>query len=303
MKRLFFALWPDEKTRQQCGDIIQKLSGAGLRPVAAKNLHVTLVFLGNIDDEREAAVTAAAGALNVPSGMSVTFDRLSFWKKPAIYCLTGSRFDASVAELVEQLSAIAFQYGIQVDERPFRPHVTLARKARAAVDIDFKPIIWRADDFCLVQSCSTKDGVEYRVIRRWPGKQTGLTSASQANLSLWRNVMPYLKLSTNVEISQPQASQLLKDLSKLVAQGTGKPEQYVMVELAGGKSMAFGGSSEPLAYLECKSIGLTSVQAKALSASLNKALTAGLSLAADRIYIEFSNCPAELWGWNGTTFG
>ncbi len=115
--------------------------------------------------------------------------------------------------------------------------------------------------------------------------------------------MPYLKLSTNVEISEPQSGQLLGELSKLIAQQTGKPERYVMVELTAGKTMLFGGSSEPLAYLECKSIGLNSAQAKALSAALSKALTAALSLAADRIYIEFSNCPAEYWGWNGSTFG
>lgn len=115
--------------------------------------------------------------------------------------------------------------------------------------------------------------------------------------------MPYLKLNTNVEISDAQTGQLLGELSKLLAQQTGKPERYVMVELAGGKAMSFGGSSESLAYLECKSIGLNSTQAKALSAALSKALAGALSLPADRIYIEFSNCPAEYWGWNGSTFG
>lgn len=115
--------------------------------------------------------------------------------------------------------------------------------------------------------------------------------------------MPYLKLSTNVIIDQEQSSRLLSELSALVAKETGKPERYVMVELTGGKAMLFGGSNRPLAYLECKSIGLSPAQAKALSASLSLLLTAGLQLPADRIYIEFSNCPAEFWGWNGSTFG
>jgi phenylpyruvate tautomerase len=115
--------------------------------------------------------------------------------------------------------------------------------------------------------------------------------------------MPFLKLSTNVEISESQSGQLLGDLSKLLAQQTGKPERYVMVEMASGKAMMFAGSSDPLAYLECKSIGLSTAQAKALSDALSKALATALSLSADRIYIEFSNCPAEYWGWNGSTFG
>lgn len=167
MKRLFFALWPDDTTRRRCRELGKQLDGQGLRPVAAKNLHVTLLFLGGIDAEREAAVTAAAGELVVPDSMSMSFDRVSFWKKPAIYCLTGRSFDPALVELVDLLAAIAARYGIQVDERPFKPHVTLARKAGARVDIVFEPIIWRADAFCLVES---KEGSEYQVIQRWSAK-------------------------------------------------------------------------------------------------------------------------------------
>lgn len=115
--------------------------------------------------------------------------------------------------------------------------------------------------------------------------------------------MPYLKLSTNVEISSQQTPKLLADFSQLLAKETGKPERYVMVEVTGGKAMLFGGNDQPLAYVECKSIGLSPVQAKTLSAAISRVLTSQLSVAADRIYIEFSNCPAEFWGWNGATFG
>lgn len=115
--------------------------------------------------------------------------------------------------------------------------------------------------------------------------------------------MPYLKLSTNVEVDEEQSPQLLAELSQLLAKETGKPERYVMVEVKGGKAMLFGGSAEPLAYLECKSIGLSTGQAKALATSIPQLLAARLSLKPDRIYIEFSNCPAEFWGWNGSTFG
>lgn len=114
--------------------------------------------------------------------------------------------------------------------------------------------------------------------------------------------MPFLKLSTNIEISDQQSRQLLVGLSQLVAKETGKPERYVMVEIEGGKSMSFSGTNDPLAYLECKSIGLSAAQAKALASSLSRALSVGLALSADRIYIEFSNCPGEFWGWNGSTF-
>lgn len=114
--------------------------------------------------------------------------------------------------------------------------------------------------------------------------------------------MPYLNLKTNVAITQQQSPQLLSELSKLIAQTTGKPERYVLVELTENKAMLFAGTNDPLAYLECKSIGLTSLQAKTLSATISKVLKENLHINSERVYIEFSDCPGEFWGWNGSTF-
>ncbi|MEE7626848.1 phenylpyruvate tautomerase MIF-related protein [Methylobacter sp. Wu8] len=115
--------------------------------------------------------------------------------------------------------------------------------------------------------------------------------------------MPYLKLTTNIAIDKKQSPELMSQFSQLLAKETGKPERYVMVELSGGKDMLFGGSNEPLAYVECKSIGLSTQQAQSLSAAISQLLASRLQLPAERVYIEFSNCPANLWGWNGSTFG
>ena len=115
--------------------------------------------------------------------------------------------------------------------------------------------------------------------------------------------MPYLKLRTNTTISKQQSPELLTQLSQLLAKETGKPERYVMVELDSDREMIFSGTNEPLAYIECKSIGLSSDQAKSLSASISQLLIEKLQIPSERIYIEFSNCPAEFWGWNGSTFG
>jgi len=115
--------------------------------------------------------------------------------------------------------------------------------------------------------------------------------------------MPYLKLTTNISINKERSGKLLSQFSQLLAKETGKPERYVMVELTGDKDMLFGGSNDPVAFVECKSIGLSVQQAKSLSASISQLLANDLQLPAERVYIEFSNCPANLWGWNGSTFG
>lgn len=115
--------------------------------------------------------------------------------------------------------------------------------------------------------------------------------------------MPLLKLRTNVSIASDKVTELMSDFSQCLANETGKPERYVMVEIDAQRNMLFGGSPEPLAYVECKSIGLSSGQASSLSKSISQILHSQLGIDIDRVYIEFSNCPAELWGWNGSTFG
>jgi len=166
LKRLFFALWPEQNARQQCAALINKLNRTG-KPVKEANLHVTVLFLGRISPEQQAVITGEAGKLPSPP-ITLSFDRLSFWKKPAVLCLTACQFDQSVSILNENLARIAEQQGIPIENRPFKPHVTLVKKANSAIDLDFAPILWRSNGFCLVESCSGSDGVEYRIIQRWP---------------------------------------------------------------------------------------------------------------------------------------
>lgn len=165
MKRLFFALWPDESTRQRCRKIQRSLHGHG-RPVSITNVHITLVFLGNVDEAQQVAMTKAAANIAVLP-MKLVFNRLDYWKRPAVVCLTGEQIDPIILNLVEQLTTAAVQNKISVDQRPYKPHVTLLRKAKAVPEIEIKPIDWLADRFCLVESCSTPNGVEYRVIEEW----------------------------------------------------------------------------------------------------------------------------------------
>lgn len=113
--------------------------------------------------------------------------------------------------------------------------------------------------------------------------------------------MPYIKLNTNQEITDKP--NVLRKLSQLAAKETGKPESYVMIEVSDKRAMLFAGSDAPLAFLECKSIGLNEKQAKSLSAAIADLLNSELKIPANRIYIEFSNAPASFWGYNGSTFG
>lgn len=114
--------------------------------------------------------------------------------------------------------------------------------------------------------------------------------------------MPYLHIQTNRPIPEGTHQDLLHKASRLVAEQLGKPERYVMVALAPPVPMLFAGDDEPAAYLELKSIGLPRDHTPALSAALCDLLEESLAISPGRVYIEFSDAPRTMWGWDGGTF-
>ncbi len=114
--------------------------------------------------------------------------------------------------------------------------------------------------------------------------------------------MPLLNITTNQSIDPTQADELIRQASSTVAGMLAKPERYVMVRLEHNPRMLFGGSDEPLAYLELKSIGLPGDRTKDYSRTLCDLIGQQLEIPTDRIYIEFSDAARHLWGWNGGTF-
>lgn len=112
--------------------------------------------------------------------------------------------------------------------------------------------------------------------------------------------MPFLSVQTNQTLADPVG--LAKQLSGEVADLLGKPEAYVMVRVEAGLSMTFAGDDGPCVYLELKSIGLPGQRTKDFSSRLCGLMEQLLGVSGARVYIEFSDAPRNLWGWNGSTF-
>ncbi len=117
--------------------------------------------------------------------------------------------------------------------------------------------------------------------------------------------MPLIKVQTSASRPAPAAAEaLLKSLSASLAQHLGKPESYVMTALEPEVSMTFGGTTEPVCYVEIKSIGtMAPEKTQAMSQDFCQALSSALGVPANRIYIEFADARGAMWGWNGSTFG
>ncbi len=114
--------------------------------------------------------------------------------------------------------------------------------------------------------------------------------------------MPLLRIQTNIAVDRQNTERLLKDASQRIAAALGKPEQYMMVSLEPDRVMTLAGTSEATAFLELRGIGLPVAKTAALSRLLCEWIEAELGIAPPRIYINFADVPANLWGWNGQTF-
>lgn len=144
------------------------LRGSGGRPVPPSRLHVTLVFLGAVGEADLPRVLAAAQRL-VAAPFELCFDRVEHWPRPQVLVAVPSALPAAATQLAASLGAALARGAFEVESRPWRPHVTLARKVvRPAAGSTLKPVRWPVTALSLVESLAVPGGVRYAVIERWP---------------------------------------------------------------------------------------------------------------------------------------
>lgn len=173
-RRLFFALWPDEAQRCALEHAAAKaVRHSGGRPVPVSNLHVTLAFLGSVaparipDLQRIACEQAARLAHDAPA--TLTFARLAHWKEAQILCALAAESSPSASGLAVALQEAAAALGLSPDRKPFRAHVTLARKVvRPGALLPLRPTVWHFDAFALIDSRTESSGPVYSVIDSYP---------------------------------------------------------------------------------------------------------------------------------------
>ncbi len=115
--------------------------------------------------------------------------------------------------------------------------------------------------------------------------------------------MPLLKLETTVVVTDDMRKALLPALSKILADTTGKPEDYVMVTVT-PSAMLMSGKTGDAAFVDVRGIGgLNGDVNRRLSQKVCRLLQESLGVSPDRIYLNFTELAATNWGWKGNTFG
>jgi 2'-5' RNA ligase len=167
-RRLFLALWPDDELRRRLRHLLDRTvqirSG---RPEPIANLHVTLVFIGNVAGGRVAPIERAAAGLS-GTAFELALDRIGYWGRSRILWLGPREVPAALFSLVKDLRAALEPCGVTAETRPYLPHMTLARKVRhppPAGVID--AVNWRVNTYSLMESVPLERGSAYRELAAW----------------------------------------------------------------------------------------------------------------------------------------
>ena len=169
-RRLFFALWPGPDALAAATAAVRSLVPQGTgRAQRPEQLHLTLEFLGDVPEPRLGSVLEAGEAVVASTTpFEVVLDRLEHWRRPQVLCLTASVVPEPLAELVRSLRSALSARGFDPEKRPFRPHLTLARKVRLPPPAEsITPQRWAAHEYSLVESISGPDGSRYERLSTW----------------------------------------------------------------------------------------------------------------------------------------
>lgn len=166
-RRLFFALWPSDRQRELLRDTLRPvLTSIEGDATDRRNWHVTVVFIGDFPEEQIPFLQAAAAEVERTT-IRLRFDRVSFWQRPKIACLQPVTVPASLQELVASLTRVLAAFDIVPEDRVYRPHITVARRARTFDDVLLtRPIDLEWNEFELVESVPAPGGVSYLPLKQ-----------------------------------------------------------------------------------------------------------------------------------------
>lgn len=169
MVRLFFALPCPASTRES---VIAwrdtHLQALKRQWVPAPNLHITLAFVGAVNEsDMESLLTLGDRIQQSP--FALTLNRIGEFGRGKYVWLGPSETPASLTALTHALTARLSEHGFPIDQRPYQPHLTVARQA-PSIALPEAPdgIDMPVTAFALYESIPVTGGVRYDALKQWP---------------------------------------------------------------------------------------------------------------------------------------
>jgi RNA 2',3'-cyclic 3'-phosphodiesterase len=176
--RLFVALEIPSPVRENLAELLKTLRAVSpqTRWVRPENLHVTLKFIGEMPETKLAGIRGALAGVRSGQPVAIDFRGLGFFPDeihPRVFW-AGIETSANLKILAADIESAMEKLGIPREQRPFSPHLTLARfeprrlpeKLRTAVQEnaarDFGSL--RTSQFHLIESNLKPSGAEYTTV-------------------------------------------------------------------------------------------------------------------------------------------
>jgi len=176
--RLFIGVEPAGEARDAILELRSRLAEAisrqGVRFVRPEKLHVTLAFLGDVDESDLNSLKSDLDRVAFPSFKLATTDVGCFpdMRRPKVIWIGFEGEVDKLRDLASRVNDAAKPYAQQLDEKPFTSHLTLARvnpgskeigRMISRLDLDIPSATMRVDSFALIHS--KPDGT-YEILQR-----------------------------------------------------------------------------------------------------------------------------------------
>jgi len=163
--RLFLAIDIPEALREELKPVLDMLRTPGIKPVAPENLHVTVKFLGDVNNQ--AALEERLESLKIAPFSVRTTDIGCFGYRVLWLGLESPGLQALGGEVDRLL-------GADYKSEPYSPHLTLARGKDNQAKGPFHRFLghhfhhrWTAERLVLYESVLGPEGAKYRTIGKF----------------------------------------------------------------------------------------------------------------------------------------
>jgi RNA 2',3'-cyclic 3'-phosphodiesterase len=180
--RLFAAIEIPNKIRSTLALMLRELRGVApdAKWVRPENLHVTLKFLGEVDPARLGRIQASLKVIRSSGPLTLDFRGLGFFpneKRPRVLW-AGIDSSTNLRPLAEDIDRSLHEIGFPLEEKPFTPHLTLARFNPPGLPPNLAAAIkphssqnfgsLGARQFHLIESKLKPGGAEYTTVQTFP---------------------------------------------------------------------------------------------------------------------------------------
>jgi 2'-5' RNA ligase len=180
-RRIFLAFSVDENVKNELKKTLQELihKNRDIRVnwVEPENFHITIQFLGEIDDNELEKVKVEIEQIATKfKTIQFQLDKIDTFpnvKHPKIIVVKAFEHTRMSNRLQKELTDRLVNKGIQVDLKIWKPHITLGRnklgiKLNGLENISVSTITWNVEHIEIMESLLSKQGAKYNLIEVYP---------------------------------------------------------------------------------------------------------------------------------------